>query len=243
MKPSLKSLLLVLSLAALILSACNAPSSNATPTEGVSAVYTAAALTIAAQAAQATSTPRPTETVTPTQTPLSTATLTGPIAPSPTSPAACDKSVYISDVTFPDQTVVAPGQVFEKTWALLNSGTCAWTTAYAITFVSGEKMGGSSTALTQAVPAQQQSNVSVKLTAPTVAGTYTGYWRLANSQGAQFGEQISVVIVVSGSGTTTPTATAGTAAASNTPASTPTLTTAPVSTATETPTETVIPGS
>jgi hypothetical protein len=253
MKKYLKTILPVISLAALILSACNAPSTTATPTDGVSAIYTAAAQTIVAQVALATATPRPTGTVTPTQTVTAaiTATQSGSTIPTlPVSQPACDKSVYISDVTIPDNTVVLPGQVFDKTWALMNTGTCAWTTAYSMTFVSGEKMGGSSTLLTQAVPSQQQANVTVKLTAPTTAGTYTGYWRLANSQGSAFGQQVSVVIIVSGSGTATTTATPrtttatpGTATATNPPASTstPTATTAVVPTNTETPTATATP--
>jgi hypothetical protein len=247
MKKYLKTILPVISLAALILSACNAPSTSATPTNGVSAIYTAAAQTIEAQAALATATPRPTGTVTPTPTQAITATATQPAPSIPVSTVpqtACDKSVYISDVTFPDNTVVSPGQVFDKTWALMNTGTCAWTTAYSMIFVSGERMGGNSTVLPQAVPSQQQANVTVKLTAPTVAGTYTGYWRLANSQGSAFGQQVSVVIVVSGSGATvTATASKGTATATNPPSTTmtPTATTAVALTATETPTVTATP--
>jgi hypothetical protein len=247
MKKYLKTILPLISLTALILSACNAPA-TATPTEAVSAIYTAAAQTIVAQAAKATATPKPTGTTTATQTPLATATQ--PVSSVPTLPVsqpACDKSVYISDVTFPDNTVVAPGQVFDKTWALMNTGTCAWTTAYSMTFVSGEKMGGGSTLLTQAVPSQQQANIIAKLTAPTTAGTYTGWWQLANPQGTKFGQQVSVVIVVSGSGTTTVTATPRTAtvtatqgAATATPG-TPTATNPPVNTVTPTPTTAVAP--
>ena len=250
MKKYLKTILPVISLAALILSACNAPSTSATPTDGVSAIYTAAAQTIVAQAALATATPKPTGTVTPTQTQAITATATQPAPSIPVSTApqtACDKSVYISDVTFPDNTVVSPGQVFDKTWALMNTGTCAWTTAYSMIFVSGERMGGNSTVLPQAVPSQQQANVTVKLTAPTTAGTYKGWWRLANSQGSAFGQEVYVVIVVSGSGATltgtpgTATATSGaTGTVTNTPGitMTPTATAAVSSLITPTPTAT-----
>ena len=35
-----------------------------------------------------------------------------------------------------------PVQTFTKTWDLKNVGTCAWTTAYQLEFVSGEQMGG-----------------------------------------------------------------------------------------------------
>jgi hypothetical protein len=222
MKQRLKILLPVISLAALILSACNMPTSaTATPTEGVSAIYTAAAQTIVAKAALATATPKPTETAKPTQTPPAVATATQQISSSPIPQTTCDKSAYISDVTIPDNTVVAPGHVFDKTWALLNTGSCAWTTAYTMAFVSGERMGGNNTPLAQSIASQQQANVTVKLTAPTTAGTYTGYWRLANSQGSQFGQQVSVVIIVSGSGTTVTATSGSTATASATAIPTP----------------------
>ncbi len=246
MKKQISIFFPVLAFSALILSACNAPA-KATPTatQGVEAIYTAAAQTIEAQAALATATPQPTMTSTATQTPTRAVTATSPVNSLPISPVqgACDNAVYVSDVTIPDNTVVAPGQVFDKTWALMNTGSCAWTTAYSAIFVSGEKMGGSATLLTQAVPSQQQGNVTVKLTAPTTAGTYTGYWRLANSQGSAFGQQVSVVIVVSGSGTVTVTPTAGsstaaTATVTNLPANTATPTTAVVPASTHTPTAT-----
>jgi hypothetical protein len=241
MKLQLKTLLPVISIAALLLGACNAPSTNATPTDGVSAIYTAAVQTIEAQATLNTKTPEPTGTPTPTVTLAPTATVATPISVIPTSPAsqgACDNSVYVSDVTIPDNTVVTPGQVFDKTWALMNTGACAWTNAYSIVFAGGEKMGGSNTTITQAVPSQAQANVTVKLTAPTTPGTYTGFWRMANSQGAAFGQQVSVVIVVSGSAAT---ATVTPGAASNTPAANTATATVPAPTATETATVTATP--
>jgi hypothetical protein len=246
MKLQLKILLPVLLTAALLLSACNAPSTNATPTDSVSAIYTAAVQTIEAQATLATKTSTPTPIITFTPTPPApSATVAAPTT-APTSgggQALCDNSVYVADVTIPDNTVVSPGQTFDKTWKLMNSGACAWTTSYSMVFAGGEKMGGNNTTLSQAVPSQAQGNVTVKLTAPTAPGTYTGYWRLANSQGAAFGQQVSVVIVVSGSAATA-TATTGaavTATATNAlPANTATAT-VPAPTVTGTATETKTP--
>jgi hypothetical protein len=251
LKHFLKTIFPVISLTALFLSACNAPA-TVSPTEAVSAIYTAAAETIVAQQALATATPTPTKTATPTQTALPV-TATQPASPQPTTAAAqnfCDNSIYISDVTIPDKTVILPGQVFEKTWALQNTGSCTWTEGYTIVSAGGDLMGGTTRPIpTWPVAPQQQTNVTVKLTAPNTAGTYTGWWRLSNSKGAPFGQSVSVVIVVGG--TTTATATLGTVTATNIPAITLTATnipaitltptTAAVSTATETPTTTAIP--
>lgn len=234
LKHFFKTVFPLMALIALLLSACNTPA-TATPTEAFSAIYTAAAETVAAQQALATATPAPTKTTAPTQTPLP-ATETPTQAPSPVPPTAasqnfCDNSAYVSDVTIPDKTVVTAGQVFEKTWALQNTGSCTWTEGYTIAFAGGDLMGGTTRPITAPVEPQKQSNVTVKLTAPTTAGTYTGWWRLSNSKGAPFGQSVSVVIVVGG-----PTATAG---ASPTPG--PSATAGPTTAATATPTSGTTP--
>ena len=108
-------------------------------------------------------------------------------------------------------------------------------------------MSGSTTLLSDTVPAGGSTNVSVEMTAPTTAGSYTGYWRLQNASGVSFGEAVYVQIVVSGS-TSTPTATSTAASeeeATNTPTSTavPTSTTEPTSTNTPEATVTETPSS
>ncbi len=149
-------------------------------------------------------------TITPTVTgtpPTPTFTPTGPPPPS-----GCDKAQFIADVTVPDGTVFAPGATFKKTWRLKNVGTCAWTTGYFLVFVSGEQMGGpSSAAFPTGVAPGQTVDLSVNLTAPNAGGTYRGNWMLKNSVGQIFGIGSSankpfwVEIKVTG-----PTATAGT---------------------------------
>ncbi len=112
------------------------------------------------------------------------------ITPTPTSPpvSACDKAQFIADVTIPDGTLMAPGQVFDKTWRLKNIGTCTWTTAYKLVFVSGEQMGGPVEAnLPRDVPSGSTVDLTVRLTAPSLAGTYRGYWQFKNASGVLFG--------------------------------------------------------
>lgn len=193
----------------------------------VNAVYTNAAATLAVQqltlqASSPSSTPTTfAQTPTVTITTLASPTLfTQPQLPTNTSSApsgavGCNNSLFITDVTVPDNTVMAPGQTFTKTWKLQNTGSCAWTTAYKVSFVSGNAMGGSATPLTAAVQPGQSGDVSVAMTAPATAGEAVGYWILTNDSGQNFGTSFYVKIKVgsaSTTGTATATATATTAA-------------------------------
>jgi len=132
-----------------------------------------------------------------TTTPVVTVTGTPPTAtpsktPGPVTvtvpPSSCDKAQFISDVTIPDGTVLAPGATFTKTWRLKNVGSCAWSTSYQLVFFSGEQMGAaSSAAFPQNVPVGQTVNISINMTAPMAAGSYRGYWMFKNANGQLFG--------------------------------------------------------
>jgi hypothetical protein len=114
------------------------------------------------------------------------ATPTPTVTPPPAS--SCDKAQFIADVTVPDGTLMAPGQVFDKTWRLKNIGTCTWTTAYKLVFVSGERMEGPAEAnLPREVPPGSTVDLTVRLTAPSTPGLYRGYWQFKNASGALFG--------------------------------------------------------
>ena len=204
--------LAALLLGSLLLSACGASAANATPTTAVDAIYTAAAQTVVAQQALNTTTPVPSVTPAPTNTDLPTL----PVVVTSTQSEAtsvtgnyCDNSVYLSDVTIPDNTAIAPGQTFVKTWSFQNTGTCTWTSdGYTIIFSNGDLMSGVTRPVGSTVAPQGSANISVNLVAPNTAGTYKGYWRLANGKGQPFGQTVSVIIVVGATtGTVTSTAT------------------------------------
>jgi hypothetical protein len=185
--------------------ACNLPST--TPgQQNPDAILTAAALTVQAQLA-ANNTPTsapavntPTFTAVPlsTFTPIPPSTLT-PIA-SATATSGCDKGFFVTDVTYPDNTVVGSGTAFTKTWRLQNTGSCSWTPSYALVFVSGAMMSGPTVqAMSGNVNAGQTVDISVNLQAPSSNGTYTGTWGLRNSSGVIF-THFFVQIVVNSSG-------------------------------------------
>ena len=201
----------------------------------VNAVYTNAAATLAVQQmtlqASAPSATSTTFAQTPTATfaPLASPTLfptqgsvANPTSNSSSGAVGCNNSVFVTDVTVPDDTAVTPGQTFTKTWKLQNTGSCPWTTSYKVSFVSGNAMGGVATPLTVTVAPGASGDVSVAMTAPATAGDAIGYWILTNDSGQNFGSSFYVKIKVGGTTTTgtpvtaTATATGGTAPAAPT---------------------------
>jgi hypothetical protein len=241
MKIKTLSSLLIL---AVFVTACG--QAKATDTNITSGVFTAVAQTLTAQYTPAapSATPElttiaPTETVA-DQTPAVFASLTPPVQVT-SSASSCYGSLFVSDVTIPDNTAVVVGTSFTKTWSLKNSGTCAWTSTFKLKFVSGTQMNGTTTAIGSAVAAGNSVNISVTMTAPTTAGTYTGWWRLVNDKNEFFGTYIYVTIVATSSptGTVTPTT-----MYSATPTITPiyiVITATPAPTGTPTPTSTTEP--
>ena len=234
MKPHALSLRsITISLAVFImLAACGSSTEEATPTFTVEQIQTEAVATFAAgltETALAMPTNTPTETMTPTPTATNSPVATNTVAATAvgTIPIdSCDGLAFVSDVTVPDNTTMAPGQQFTKTWRVRNSGTCPWQTSFKLNFTGGEAMGGSSIELANAVQPGNEVDLSDALTAPTAAGTYRGNWRMTNASGTFFGDEVYVLIVVSGSAATS------TPSASSTPTFTPTATAAPTETAT-----------
>ncbi len=204
----------------LLLGGCNF-SARGVPTVDPAVVLTSVAETVLAEMAltlPASDTPIPTasSTLTATPTPLSTATFTA--SPTTNLPAnqgtggqtnTCDSAVFVSDVSIPDGTVIAPGTTFTKKWRIQNAGSCTWTPDYGLKFLNGDQMGGVSpqifghlTTLGNVLPGEQM-DVTIELTAPTTPGTYTGYWQLQNATGVVFQQPFYVQIQVSGGATPT----------------------------------------
>jgi hypothetical protein len=201
--------LVTLLLAAL---ACNLPQNQAQATPEVNAAFTAAAQTVSAQLTQSALTLNaPTVTgIAPPPTTTPTNTTTAPtIAPPPTNPPTipptltqiCDRAKFVSDVSVPDGTIMAKGQLFTKTWRIQNIGTCSWTPSYTIVFDHGDQMSGpSAQALGGNVNPGQTIDISVNLTAPSTNNHYVGYWKLRNASGVTFTQFYADIKVQGGGG-------------------------------------------
>ncbi len=121
----------------------------------------------------------PEATISPTDTPTPTA--------SPAAPCT-DRASLIDDITIRDYTPLNPGEPFTKVWRLQNSGTCTWTPEYALVFFGGERMlAPASIPLAGIVPPGAMVDLAADMTAPTVPGTYEGFWRLRSPAGEYFG--------------------------------------------------------
>ncbi|MBI4733064.1 MAG: DUF11 domain-containing protein [Chloroflexi bacterium] len=102
--------------------------------------------------------------------------------------AACDAATFIADVTIPDGSTIAPGAAMSKTWRLQNSGTCTWSTSYAIVFYAGSQMGAPSVVyMPTSVAPGATVDITVNMIAPTIPGHYRGYWMLRNAASVIFG--------------------------------------------------------
>lgn len=228
----------------LLLNACG-NNESAVTTASVEDIYTSVAVTLTAQYTPVTPTETPLPTLTntpeaspteaPTQAPTPQPVVAYSSASSSSTTNTCDSSTYVSDVTISDGTVLAPGESFDKTWLLENNGSCEWSKDYEVIFVSGNDMDGADTDIDTVVSSSEQVKVTVAMIAPETEGTYTGYWKMMNEEGATFGASFYVQIVVSDDASTiTPTSTA------TTYTSTPTSTSVSAATSTKTPTTVIV---
>jgi hypothetical protein len=213
--------ILIIPLVCLLLASCGRSKETASVE---SQILTSVAQTLTVQAEINTPIPpTPSETPTPnlmlTPSPMETFVPTSTVN-------ACDKSVFTYHETIEDGTVFEPNTKFTKTWEFQNTGTCAWTEKYKIIFIDGTAMQGVATELGQTVEPDGTFQVSVEMVSPSVPGSYTGYWALANNYGTFFGQIVNVTITVAGS--TTPTVSASQTAS-------PESTTATTESATATP--------
>jgi len=111
---------------------------------------------------------------------------------------------FVADVTIPDDTVMAPGAAFVKSWRMRNSGTCDWGEGFSLVFVSGQQMEGPASVAVAQTPAGSVVDVSVELEAPATYGTHRGNWRMQSDEAAMFGSTFWVRIVVPAPATGTP---------------------------------------
>ena len=135
-----------------------------------------------------------------------------PPAPEPGQPAAtaqaaaCAQLAWVSDVTIPDDTVMASGAKFVKTWRVKNNGTCAFSGT--LNFVGkGNQMGGQSPTALPKIEAGQQADVSIDLTTPAQAGDYYSTWQPRTNESAPMENLVVRIKVSAAAATPAPTAT------------------------------------
>ena len=117
----------------------------------------------------------------------------------PAPPLTCvNNSVFVSDVTIPDKTVLVGGQAFTKTWRVRNTGTCTWGTDEELVFVRGEAMAKTITIAIPATAPGAMADLSIAMTAPATPGIHIADWRMRNRGGFIFGTTLNVAINIPG---------------------------------------------
>lgn len=193
----MKKTIAIIFLVGLALSACApvAPTQTKIPGE----VYTVVAQTLTAMYTPMASTATP-EPATRTPQPTHTSTPTVATTPTPVTPTVpglpCLSAKFVGDVTIPDNTKMSPGEVFTKTWAINNNGSCAWSEDFQLKFYDGNKMDGHMAKVESKIVAGDTTTFSIRMVAPMEPGTYTGYWSMIDDKMMYFGEMITVKIIV-----------------------------------------------
>jgi hypothetical protein len=163
------------------------------PAATLNALYTAAAQTLEGMSTQAANTLIAQASATSTLSIIATASVTPfstytNVPPISTTVARCDSAAFVADVTYPDGSAVGRSSTFTKTWRIRNTGTCTWTSSYAIVYVNGEKFSGPNfVSIPGNVAPGESVAVSVDLISPKTPGRYRGNWMLRNSSGVIFG--------------------------------------------------------
>ncbi len=100
-----------------------------------------------------------------------------------------DRAAFVADVTIPDGLIVPPASSFVKTWRIQNSGETTWTSAYALEFFAGDRLGPATPiAVPHAVGPGETVDLSTTMTTPPGnAGWQFSQWRMRAPTGALFG--------------------------------------------------------
>lgn len=181
----------VLIILAILMTSCGFAIQGNTPALDENAINTAVAQTLAANGGIApTATPQPalqTAAVQPSITPQPLATVAQLPSATPTTDN-CNLAKFETDVTIPDGSVLVPDTAFIKTWRLTNTGTCTWTTNYAVVYSGGDQLGApAATNLPANVPPGGTMDVSVQMKSPSADGKYAGNFMLRSDTGLLFG--------------------------------------------------------
>jgi hypothetical protein len=123
---------------------------------------------------------RPTPIESPTAPPLAT-------LPTPQASDCIEELTVLSESGYLDASAAGAGTAIERVWHVRNSGTCEWTTAYALVPVEGVSFGMEPITLATPVAPGEEADLRLTLTAPADPGLHSGGWALRSPEGALLG--------------------------------------------------------
>ena len=106
-------------------------------------------------------------------------------------------SIFVADVTVPDDSVFRPDERFVKTWRIKNIGEDDWTMEYTLAFDEGDPLGAQPTQrLGRVVSPGDTGEISVTMEAPAQPGRYVSWWQMQDDHGNRFGQRFCARVIV-----------------------------------------------
>jgi len=123
----------------------------------------------------------------------------------PVNPADCLLDAqFVKDVTVPDHTIIERGETFTKTWLVRNSGKCTWTPAYQLKLDGGNPVSWTQSSPIAITAAGDETEISVDIVSPEIAGIYQAWWQLTDEMGEPFGPVYNLLFEAPPPATDTP---------------------------------------
>ncbi|MEX2030928.1 MAG: NBR1-Ig-like domain-containing protein [Anaerolineales bacterium] len=122
-----------------------------------------------------------------------------PILSTPTDAprgSCVDGAQFTEDLSIPDGSEVTPGAQIDKRWSVENVGTCDWGPGYRLVRVSSDGLVGPDEVALYPARSGTRAVWQVVFTAPDSLGEFISEWQAQAPDGARFGDEVFVYVVV-----------------------------------------------
>ncbi|GAB4526292.1 MAG: hypothetical protein Fur0018_11480 [Anaerolineales bacterium] len=119
------------------------------------------------------------------------------LAPQATATPQCQTRLhYLEDLSLPDGSLVQPGELLDKRWAVENDGSCNWDESYSLRWIAGPTLGAPERLPLYPARAGTTAIIRVLFTAPQAPGVYRSAWQAYDAHGNPFGDPVFIEIQV-----------------------------------------------
>ncbi len=94
-----------------------------------------------------------------------------------------------------DKLLVSPGQEFDKVWTMQNTGKTCWPVNTRFTQMEGDRLDSKTVTVGEVEPGKE-TDIRVRIKAPTKLGRFTTFFRLAYNGPVKFGQNVWVEFTV-----------------------------------------------